>query len=302
MAAERVQVGKYVDLMIDVAFKRVFGQPANKDLLIALLSVIIPEVKIDEITYLDKERNGSGLDDKKSVFDILCDTDQGEKVLVEVQVKPQKYFRDRTLYYAAQEILYEHRESDIDYTLSSLYVISLLDFELEHDSPAKDKFVWRYSLRENETGETMTKALNFTFVELSKFNKKESELANLEDGLYFCLKYMGRLSERPDMLDAAIFRKLFEVAEFVALPAEQRKKYIAEMTTERDIINQIAYAREKGEEAGMAKGKAEGIAEGEANGEAKARLQMAKDFKSNGVAIEIIAKCTGLAVEEVEAL
>ena len=292
MAAERVQVGKYVDLMIDVAFKRVFGQPANKDLLIALLSVIIPEVKIDEITYLDKERNGSGLDDKKSVFDILCDTDQGEKVLVEVQVKPQKYFRDRTLYYAAQEILYEHRESDIDYTLSSLYVISLLDFELEHDSPAEDKFVWRYSLRENETGETMTKALNFTFVELSKFNKKESELANLEDGLYFCLKHMGRLSERPDRLDAAIFRKLFEVAEFVALPAEQRKKYIAKMTTERDIINQIAYAREKGEEAGMAKGKAEGITE--------AKFQIAKDLKANGVSVEIIAKCTGLPIETVE--
>lgn len=298
MAAERVQVGKYVDLMIDVAFKRVFGQPANKDLLIALLSVIIPEVKIDEITYLDKERTGSGLDDKKSVFDILCDTDQGEKVLVEVQVKPQKYFRDRTLYYAAQEILYEHRESDIDYTLSSLYVISLLDFELEHDSPAEDKFVWRYSLRENETGETMTKALNFTFVELSKFNKKESELANLEDGLYFCLKYMGRLSERPDRLDAAIFRKLFEVAEFVALPAEQRKKYIVKMTTERDIRNQIAYAREEG--------KAEGIAEGESRGKAEglqmARLQMAKDLKANGVSVEIIAKCTGLSAEEIEAL
>ena len=177
---ERYQVGKYVDLMIDVAFKRVFGQPANKDLLIALLSVIIPEVKIDEITYLDKERNGVGLDDKKSVFDIPCDTDQGEKVLVEVQVKPQKYFRDRTLYYAAQEILYEHRESDIDYTLSSLYVISLLDFELEHDSPAEDKFVWRYSLRENETGETMTKALNFTFVELSKFNKRSRSLQILK--------------------------------------------------------------------------------------------------------------------------
>ncbi len=127
---------------------------------------------------------------------------------------------------------------------------------------------------------------------LSKFNKKESELANLEDGLYFCLKYMGRLSERPDRLDAAVFRKLFEVAEFVALPAEQRKSYIAKMTTERDIINQIAYAREKGEEAGIARGKAEGIAE--------AKLQMAKDFKANGVSVEIIARCTGLSFETVE--
>ena len=103
---------------------------------------------------------------------------------------------------------------------------------------------------------------------------------------------MGRLSERPDRLDAAIFRKLFEVAEFVALPAEQRKSYIAKMTTERDIINQIAYAREKGEEAGMAKGKAEGITE--------AKFQIAKDLKANGVSVEIIAKCTGLPIETVE--
>ncbi len=103
---------------------------------------------------------------------------------------------------------------------------------------------------------------------------------------------------RPDRLDTSVFRKLFEVAEFVALPAEQRKSYIAKMTTERDIRNQIAYAREEG--------KAEGIAEGESRGKAEglqmARLQMAKDFKANGVAVEIIAKCTGLSAEEIEAL
>ncbi len=109
---------------------------------------------------------------------------------------------------------------------------------------------------------------------------------------------MGRLSERPDRLDAAVFRKLFEVAEFVALPAEQRKSYIAKMTIERDIINQIAYAREKG----LEEGKAEGIAEGEAKGDAKARLQMAKDLKANGVSVEIIAKCTGLVVEKIDEL
>jgi len=74
--------------MIDVAFKRVFGQPANKDLLIALLSVIIPELKIDDITYLDKERNGQAADDKRSVFDILCDTDKGEKVRIPDHGRP----------------------------------------------------------------------------------------------------------------------------------------------------------------------------------------------------------------------
>lgn len=164
---------------------------------------------------------------------------------------------------------------------------------MEHDSPS-DKFVWRYSLKEADTGELMSKALNFTFVELSKFNKTESELANLEDGLYFCLKHMGRLSNRPDNLDAEVFRKLFKVAEFVSMPMEQRKHYIAKMTTERDIRNQIAYAREEG----LAEGRNEGLAEGQR----QAKIQMTKDFKANGVSIEIIARCTGLTPEEIAEL
>lgn len=293
MANDGFYVGKYVDLMIDVAFKRVFGQPANKDLLIALLSVIIPEVKIDDITYLNKERSGIGDGDKKSVFDILCDTPDGRKILVELQLKPQDHFRDRTLYYAAQEILYEHREGDMVYTLSALYVIALLDFELRHDKPSS-KFVWKYSLLEHETGELMTQALNFTFVELSKFNKNESELANLEDGLYFCLKHMGKLSKRPDNLDAAVYRKLFEVAEFVKMPVDQRKTYIAKMNTERDIINQLAYAKRIAMEEGRAEGKAEGLEE--------ARLEIAKAMKGKGVSTDIIVECSGLTLETIKAL
>jgi len=210
-----------------------------------------------------------------------------------MQLKPQDFFRDRTLYYAAQEILYEHRSGDEIYTLSSLYVISLLDFEMSHEKPSP-KFVWRYSLREVETGELMTNALKFTFVELSKFNKKESELANLEDGFYFCLKHMGKLAKRPDNLDAAVFKKLFEVAEFVAMPREQRNTYIAKMTTERDIRNQIAYAREEGLK--------EGISVGIAEGKQEAMLEVAKAMKANGISVETVASCTGLSIETISKL
>lgn len=140
----------------------------------------------------------------------------------------------------------------------------------------------------------MTQALNFTFVELSKFNKNESELANLEDGLYFCLKHMGKLSKRPDNLDAAVYRKLFEVAEFVKMPVDQRKTYIAKMNTERDIINQLAYAKRIAMEEGRAEGKAEGLEE--------ARLEIAKAMKDKGVSTDIIVECSGLTLETIKAL
>lgn len=38
---------KYVNLMNDVAFQWVFGQESNKDLLIALLNELIPELHIE---------------------------------------------------------------------------------------------------------------------------------------------------------------------------------------------------------------------------------------------------------------
>lgn len=62
------------------------------------------------------------------------------------------------------------------------------------------------------------------------------------------------------------------------------------MTTERDIKNQIEYARDDG----MEKGRQEGARE-------KA-IQTAQVLLDLGVAIDIIAKGTGLSVEEVEAL
>ena len=171
-----VKVGRYVDLMVDVAFKRVFGFPANKDLLLSLLSAVLPELDIKDLTYLDKEKIGISEGDKKSVFDLLCQTTEGEEVLIEIQVSPQEDFRDRTLYYVSQELLWQHKEGDKMYTLKPIYVVSFLNFIMKHEIDEQEKLVWRYSLREKENGELMTNALNFTYVELPKFKKKSVTL------------------------------------------------------------------------------------------------------------------------------
>ena len=298
--------GRYVDLTIDVAFKRVFSQPANKDLLMALLSVVLPELSIKDLTYLDKERVGSADGDKKSVFDVLCETSAGEEVLIEIQLNPQKFFRDRTLYYSAQEILWQHKSGDEVYTLKPVYVVSFLDFCLKHEVERDGKFVWRYSLCEPSTGELMTNALKFTYIELPKFNKTEKELVTLEDKFYFCMTHMSKLSKRPGNLSEKIFEKLFEVAQFAKMSRDDQRKYTAKMTTERDIRNQIAYAREEGVAQGFAEGEAKGIAkglaEGEARGERLKSLAIAKAMKANGLSVDMIVACTQLPPDEIAVL
>ena len=83
------------------------------------------------------------------------------------------------------------------------------------------------------------------------------------------------------------------------------------MTTARDTHNQIEYAKETGLEEGLAKGRvigrAEGLEEGLAKGLAKGReegreernLEVAINLLQLGTQCEIVAKATGLSVEEV---
>ena len=60
---------------------------------------------------------------------------------------------------------------------------------------------------------------------------------------------------------------LFESAEIAKFTAQEKTKYENDMTTERDIRNQIATAREQGIEIGMEKG----VASERARFEAKLR-------------------------------
>lgn len=65
---------------------------------------------------------------------------------------------------------------------------------------------------------------------------------------------MEHLTERPAKLKEEIFRLLFDSAEIANFAPEEKAKYEQNMTTERDIRSQIAYARDKGMEEGLEKG------------------------------------------------
>jgi predicted transposase/invertase (TIGR01784 family) len=83
---------------------------------------------------------------------------------------------------------------------------------------------------------------------------------------------------------------LFEAANIATFAPEDKTKYDYDMTTERDIRNQIRYAEKKGKTEGKTEGKVE------------QNIENARNFKKLGVAIEIIAQATHLTEEEIKAL
>lgn len=90
------------------------------------------------------------------------------------------------------------------------------------------------------------------------------------------------LTERPEELKQEIFKLLFNSAELANFTADERAKYQLDMTTERDIKNQIEFARDEGREEGI-------------------RLSALNMLKDN-LPVDTICRYTGLSKEEVEAL
>ena len=66
----------------------------------------------------------------------------------------------------------------------------------------------------------------------------------------------------------------------------------------RDNLATEAYAVDYG----MRKGRAEGIAEGERVGEKKGIMKTARGMKAEGIPSGLIAKITGLSLQEIETL
>lgn len=52
---------------------------------IAFLNEVIPDRKIIDLEHIRNEQEPQGTDNKKSIFDLYCKTDNGDSIVVELQ-------------------------------------------------------------------------------------------------------------------------------------------------------------------------------------------------------------------------
>jgi predicted transposase/invertase (TIGR01784 family) len=305
---------KYADLLDDLAFKLVFGQESTKNVMIEFLNQVITDRKIVDVEFADKEIHPNIRDRKTSIYDLLCMTDDGSRIIVELQKRKQDSYAERMLYYSMHQILKQVESGASSFDFCPIYVISILNFTLDqNDSIADVKTVYR--LLEETHNTLLTDRLTYIFIELPKFKKSAEELTgDVLEGMYFCLKNMSQLQERPIALTHGIFDKIFGISELLVMDEDTRDKIIENMTTERDLKNQLDYARKvaiaeglaegkaQGMEQGMAQGMAQGMEQGMAQGMAQEKLQIAKNMLAMGLDTETISKATGLSVDEIDNL
>ena len=279
---------RYISLLTDFGFKRIFGTSLNKDLLINFLnSLFKKEQVITDVKYLNSEHVGDIYTDRKAIFDVYCENEKGEKFIVEMQNAYQKYFKDRSLYYATFPIKEQARKSsDWDFNLSHVYVVALLNFDMKEDSFDKRYISHDVGLLDKKTKKVFNDKLTFKYVEIAKFDKPLDKLRTLYDKWLYALKNLSRLENRPKELRDKTFDKLFEEAEIAKFSKKELHEYEDSLKAYRDIKNSLDTAREKGREEGRA----------------ERSFEIAHALLAEGVSIEKIMRYTGLTESQIKEL
>ena len=110
--------------------------------------------------------------------------------------------------------------------------------------------------------------------------------ASIVDKLCYALHNIQFLKEMPAGFNGEIFNLLFDSAEIANFTPSEKIKYENDMTTERDIRNQIRFAEKQGIEKGA---------------EQKA-TEIAKQMLAKGYPESDVAELTGLTLEALSKL
>jgi predicted transposase/invertase (TIGR01784 family) len=275
---------KYVNPFTDFGFKKIFGEEASKPLLMDFLNALLsPAIKIVTLTFKNTEQLGHAEADRKVIYDIYCENENGEKFIVELQKAKQNYFKERTIYYSTFPIQEQAEKGEWNYNLKAVYCIGILDFTFDdyESEPEKSEVVHTIQLK-NQNNKVFYEKLSYIYLEMPNFKLEENELkTRLDKWLYF-IKYLEDFQTIPHIFTDEIFAQAFEKAELAQFAPNELEKYENSLKVYRDLKGVIDTAFDEGKMEG--------------------KVEVAKALKESGVPIEIISKSTGLSVSEIDKL
>lgn len=254
------------------------------------------EEHIVDLSFLDKEQPALFEDDRSLIYDIYCVTDNGKKIIVEMQNKSQPYFTNRSIYYVSEAIARQGERGSLwNYSIDAVYLVAFLNFcPLDFER----KFRTDVMLADKVTHRQFSDKVRMTFMQLPLFNKEAEECDNQFERWIYLLNNMETLTRLPWAAKSAVFQRLEEIADVASLTRQERMKYDEGLKKYRDTLSVLEGARVDG----FAEGRAEGRAEGQEEGKNKEKLDTVARLAQAGVDLNTISIATGLSLEEIQSM
>jgi len=255
-------MSRFIDPYTDFGFKKLFGEEANKDLLIDFLNTILPEKhQIDTLEFRQQEQLGPSASERRAVFDIYCENSKGEPFIVEMQKEDQEFFKDRSLFYTAYPVREQGQRGKIqvmgpdgktrekvwDFELKAVYYIAILNFIYDEDDP--DPVLIREVSLKDQFGKEFYDKMRMFYIQMPVFQLGESELKTRQDKWLYFLQHLPNLEHIPAMMREDVFQKAFHTSEVAAMSKKERDSYEYELNHYRTYWATIETAKKKAETA-----------------------------------------------------
>ena len=284
-------MGRFINPFTDWGFKRIFGQEINKDLLIQFLNdLLVGERHITDLRFMDKEQLPEAKDQRGAVYDIFCETDTKEQIIVEMQHRRQPFFMDRSIFYASRAIVGQGKKGKHwNYQLAAVYTICFMNFQ--SSDLLSSKFRTDVGLMDMQALKPVSDKFRLIYLALPLFPRKtEAECENDFERWIYVLKNMETLERMPFQAQNAVFKKLAAITDVSVLSQKDQERYEESLRIYRDNYAADQYSFNRG------------LAKGIEKGRTAERTVIAKNLKESGVDIQVIIHSTGLTKEQIDQL
>ena len=266
----------------DYLFLKLMGEEGNEEQCLAFLNAVLSSkskqpVKLIKILE-NKTFTAEVIGEKSSILDVRVETDSGERINIEVQLKDLHNMEKRTLMHWGREFT-KGISSGGDYKdLPKVITINIVNF----DNIKLDDFHTCFHLREDDHHDyILTDVLEIHFINMVKFRKlKTGDIANnlLERWLTFLdINTPEKTLQEVIQMDSAI-NKAYERLNFVTQDKEFLRNYHLREMAMSDWTTGVNTAIEK------------------------KQIEIARNLLGEGMSMEFIHKTTGLDIETIKLL
>jgi len=267
----------------DFVFKKIFGSPESKDILISLLNALIyhNQPTIKDLEILDPYSPSKLALLKESYLDVKAVLDNGKKVIIEMQIIRVDSFEKRIVYNLAKTYANQLKSGESYYNLNPVIALTITDFIL---FPESKKVINEFVFKEKEANFSYPRGnIEMIFVELPKFEQELDDLATLADKWIYLIKNTADLTKIPPQLtEISELEKALNLANEANLTPEELEEVERKETWQRDEMGRLIEAKNEGKE--------------------EEKRQIALNLLKYGMSAEEVLNCTNLSLDVIKLL
>jgi predicted transposase/invertase (TIGR01784 family) len=270
---------RFADIKNDVAFRKIFGNKKKTICLISFLNAVLGlegSNRVVKVTLIDPYLVPRIKGEKASIIDVRATDMRGRQFIIEMQVADKKGFVKRVQYYTAKDYSLQLLKGEDYVLLNPTYFIGILNFPFGNNT----SYYTRHLTTDQETGEHLLADMQYAFIQLTKFKKKEKDLVTMVDKWTYFLKNAQKLKLVPENTDDEGLKEAYEEAEMFNWPKEILMSYTIASMREQDARGELEKAKDDGREEGI--------------------KNVARNSLIEGASVLFVSKITGLSVDEVQ--